>query len=332
MVDTARSPAFLLGTLQPSQPEPPFQTTWLAQSARDAITTFSQLGVAADSYQFSASPFVIVGGVPNPSRTLTAAVSNTVRFPTPGGDLVPQGVNGSDVGHYVYISGGSGTAEAVLITGGTAVAGGTGTLTFTPANNHSGAWVMTSGTGGITEALTAVPFAPVLLKATVYEVYGPITVPIQSPGIFGLGSLNSILRVNYLAGNVIVLAAANFQDVTLSGFCIQPFAGTMTSGSAISSANSVFTLRIHDLSVGSPGRHVFAGIILTSTNNSRVFISDTIVYAVHQGIDMQSYFSLQNVQVLSDRTLANYQAGSFALNIHRAVGGMRASILGVVSV
>src|SRR5215472_3634692 len=53
---------------------------------------------------------------------------------TPGGALgignnvitlapVPAGVNGTNSNHYLYISGGTGAAEAVLITGGTAVSG-----------------------------------------------------------------------------------------------------------------------------------------------------------------------------------------------------------------
>ncbi|HZO57460.1 MAG TPA: hypothetical protein VFB63_32410, partial [Bryobacteraceae bacterium] len=53
---------------------------------------------------------------------------------SPGGSLsvgsntitlspVPDGVNGSNSDHYLYISGGVGTAEAVLITGGSAVSG-----------------------------------------------------------------------------------------------------------------------------------------------------------------------------------------------------------------
>lgn len=82
---------------------------------------------------------------------------------SPGGSLVigsntinvtncPAGVNGSNANHYLYISGGTGAAEAVLITGGTAVAGGSGTLIFTCVNTHSGAWTLSSATAGCQEA------------------------------------------------------------------------------------------------------------------------------------------------------------------------------------
>lgn len=66
---------------------------------------------------------------------------------------VPPGVNGNNVGHYLCISGGTGAAETVLVTGGTAVAGAaSGTLFFTCVNAHSGAWTIQSATGGIYEA------------------------------------------------------------------------------------------------------------------------------------------------------------------------------------
>jgi hypothetical protein len=84
-----------------------------------------------------------------PGGTLTAGSPATITLAP-----VPQGVNAADVGHLVRISGGTGTAETVLITGGTAVAGSaSGTITFTPANSHSGAWTIASATAGIQEAI-----------------------------------------------------------------------------------------------------------------------------------------------------------------------------------
>lgn len=78
---------------------------------------------------------------------------------------VPKGVNGTDTGHYLYISGGAGTTEAVLITGGTAVSGQpSGTVIVNCANAHSGAWTITSATGGIQEAISyANPFPGVTI-------------------------------------------------------------------------------------------------------------------------------------------------------------------------
>jgi Right handed beta helix region len=85
---------------------------------------------------------------------------------TPGGSLTgsssaaitltpcPLGVNGTDTNHFLYVSGGTGTAETVLITGGTCTSGATsGTVIFTPLNSHSGAWTIATATGYIQEAL-----------------------------------------------------------------------------------------------------------------------------------------------------------------------------------
>lgn len=84
-----------------------------------------------------------------PGVGLTAGITNTITL-TP----VPVGINASNTNHYLYISGGTGTAEAVKITGGTAVSGAaSGTITFVPANNHTGAWSIASATGGVQECL-----------------------------------------------------------------------------------------------------------------------------------------------------------------------------------
>lgn len=88
---------------------------------------------------------------------------------SPGGSLivgsnvitlspVPKGVNGTNTGYSVYISGGSGSPEAAAVTGGTAVSGAaSGTLIVTCANPHSGAWTVASATGGIQEAICDMP-------------------------------------------------------------------------------------------------------------------------------------------------------------------------------
>ncbi len=130
---------------------------------------------------------------------------------TPGGSLivgsntitlhpVPAGVNGSDSNHYVYISGGTGTAEAVLITGGTAVSGtSSGTITFTCAHTHSGAWTVKSATGGIQEAInTAVDGSTVVISAGSINVYASIRV---DKAIAFLGA-NSFVRLIGVPSNL----------------------------------------------------------------------------------------------------------------------------------
>ena len=93
---------------------------------------------------------------------------------TPGGSLsigsntitltpCPLGVSGSDASHYLYIQHGTGTAEAVPITGGTCASGAaTGTLIITAANTHSGAWTIESATNGQAEAVADNPNGAVI--------------------------------------------------------------------------------------------------------------------------------------------------------------------------
>jgi hypothetical protein len=113
------------------------------------------------------------GGNINPSTESIFYLAQKYNFgaQTPGGSLtvgsnvitltpVPPGVNGANTGYRVWISGGTGAAEAALVTGGTAVAGAaSGTLIVTCANSHSGAWTISSGSGGIQEAIFSMPAA-----------------------------------------------------------------------------------------------------------------------------------------------------------------------------
>ena len=88
----------------------------------------------------------------SPGGALTSGVQATINVVGP----VYGPANGTDTHHYIRISGGTGTAEAVLVTGGTYVSGAlTGTIIFTPANNHSGAWTWSSATAGAKEAFVS---------------------------------------------------------------------------------------------------------------------------------------------------------------------------------
>jgi hypothetical protein len=89
-----------------------------------------------------------------PGGTLNAGANNVTLTP------VPQGVNGTDVNHSLYISGGAGAAESCPITGGGAVSGApTGQVIINCANVHTGAWTVQSATGGIQEAICGMPAA-----------------------------------------------------------------------------------------------------------------------------------------------------------------------------
>lgn len=148
---------------------------------------------------------------------------------TPGGSLIaggigqaitltpcPGGVNGTDTGHYVYLSGGTGTAETVLITGGTCTSGAaSGTITVTPADNHSGAWTVGPASFGWQEAIQAaqtagggtvvIPPGSYTLRATVRITASNITVEgagVDGTSITRTGDFGDSIYVNGGAGGV----------------------------------------------------------------------------------------------------------------------------------
>lgn len=83
-----------------------------------------------------------------PGGTLTAGVPATISMLP-----CPLGVAGNNPKYSIYLSMGAGTAEAVTVTGGTCTSGAPfGTLRFTPAHSHSGAWIAGSASVGIAEA------------------------------------------------------------------------------------------------------------------------------------------------------------------------------------
>jgi len=132
--------------------------------------------LGANLSKIPASPWLIASAYNFPAQTPggTLAPGNQVVTLTP----VPQGVNGTDTNHYLYISGGTGTAEAVPITGGTAVGGAaSGTVIVTCANSHSGAWTIKTATAGIQEALDSTSYPQVLVLAGQHLIYATITVP-----------------------------------------------------------------------------------------------------------------------------------------------------------
>jgi hypothetical protein len=153
---------------------------------------------------------------PNLSRVPTTAltVSSAYNFAplTPGGSLtvgtnvitlapVPQGVNGTDKSHYLWVDQGTGTPEAVLITGGTAVAGApSGTLFFTCANTHTGAWRISSATAGIQEAIQSLDTGgnggTVLIPAGNWPTHAPITIDARFISLQGSGMGATIITAD----------------------------------------------------------------------------------------------------------------------------------------
>lgn len=183
-------------------------------SAFTAVAASSQLQVyrrkanqTSTTYEFASPPWILSSDFDFPAQqpggTLTGGVGASITL-TP----VPLGVNGADTGHYVYISAGTGTPEAVLITGGSATSGASsGTLTFTPANNHSGAWTITSATGGVQEAISYLPLG-----------YNQVVLPA------GTTTLNANVSFGGKTSAVIVLS----NGLTLAGSGTLPATGSQT--------------------------------------------------------------------------------------------------------
>lgn len=171
------------------------------------------------------------------TTALTAGTPATITL-----SPVPIGINGSDTFHPIYISDGGGVSEAVMITGGTAVSGGSGTITFTPAHNHSSGWTLQNANGGISEALqlcNAAGGGIVQLSAGTITIHGLMD---QKTGCskIGPGMDTTILQV--AAGEFssvqgwrapeygyVVDRAANGSGVTRSGYSIDMQGSTQTS-------------------------------------------------------------------------------------------------------
>jgi hypothetical protein len=155
---------------------------------------------------------------------------------------VPAGVNASDPNHYLYISGGTGAAEAVLISGGTAVSGAaSGTVIFSCAHAHSGAWQIQSATGGLQEAIIQVGYnggvvfvnAPIQLHASVGFLNGG-SVTIMGPGF----STFLLTRASdFTSGDLIYNTGGCV--VTIRDISINNGAGFVSSGAGVRNAGTV---------------------------------------------------------------------------------------------
>lgn len=198
-----------------------------------------------DSRQFIFAP-------QTPGVSLTAATPVTITM-----SPCPIGVAGTDVGHYLYISGGTGTAEAVLITGGTCVSGGSGNITFTPTNNHSGSWTLSSASDGIQEACNS-------LLPTLWYQGAPL--PVVFLGAF-LGSGGGIVYVpvgtHKIYGTITLPGNVTLQGVTSEGTILQSQGMTIVQtwptsvrsqifdmGFDLNHKNNIIGLDLHSVSDG----------------------------------------------------------------------------------
>lgn len=129
--------------------------------------------------------------VQNPGGSLNAGNNAVLMVP------VPAGVNGSDTGHYLYVSGGTGTAEPCLITGGSGTSGQpSGQIIINCGNTHTGAWGITSATVGICEGLNALTshIGRVTLSAGSFSMHAPVPM-LSNQAVTGASLYTTTLNV-----------------------------------------------------------------------------------------------------------------------------------------
>jgi hypothetical protein len=166
-------------------------------------------GTPGAGISFAASAYIFTPQTPGVSL---ASGNNSITM-TP----VPQGVNGTDILHYLYVSGGTGTAEACLITGGTGTAGSaTGQIIIQCPNTHTGPWTIQTATAGIQEAIEAA-------KATgggaigidgFLTIYAPIVLPDGIPISIHGGGIDETTIFLADGANCDVITNENFSTLT----------------------------------------------------------------------------------------------------------------------
>lgn len=186
--------------------------------------------IAKQNYQIPVNVWYNFSPI-QPGGSLTGGISNTITLPAG-----INGLKGTDARHYLYLNNGIGAAEAVLVTGGTYTPGAGGTLTFTPANNHSGAWQIQSATAGIQEGINDVgQNGSLKIAPGAWNIYGRIYNNFDVT-IIGAGRYSSILQIQVASSNLFDIEnGTNFQH-TYRDFAVQNIV-TATSG-AVFFANS----------------------------------------------------------------------------------------------
>lgn len=160
----------------------------------------------------------------SPTSMLNSPGKNSVTL-----ESCPPGVIAVEPWYYVYIFG-TGTPEAVRVTGGTCKGDGRpGTLEFTTASSHSSGYVVSSASSGIQEASIAARITPtnpkgqsqsgrVVIPPGEYDVLAPISIRASSQTIDFAGSVLNCYTPNDACVFVGDPASSNaFENITLNG-------------------------------------------------------------------------------------------------------------------
>jgi len=194
---------------------------------------------------FKASNRVTIAGVLGTTEAngnWAITIISTTQFDLVGSSYVnafaPSSGTAKQNVHYLYLSGGVGTAEIVPIGGGTCSSPGiAGTIQAYVTNAHSGTYTLQSSTGGIMEAIWAqTRDSRAVLISNSPTMYGPIWLTTNyQMDLYGRGRLNTVLtrHSSYTATMILVEQAsinAGSSLVTLHDFWLNSPSMNAASG------------------------------------------------------------------------------------------------------
>lgn len=155
-----------------------------------------------------------VGGVANANGNFAITRVSSTTFDLVGSTFSGAYTSGGTISrnvHYLWISGGVGTAEAALITGGTCTSGASsGTIKLYVSNSHSGSYTISSATSGVMEAIYAqsTTFRRVQMPAGDVTLYAPVWLTnLYGVDLFGGGISSTTIRrfASYTNGDLFLV-------------------------------------------------------------------------------------------------------------------------------
>lgn len=262
-----------------------------------------------------------------PDYNFTTAAIGSI---TPGANTItllfgPAGVKGTDAKHFVRLVGGVGTAETVLLTGGSCVPGAFNcTLQFTAANTHTGLWTMTSANGGVTEAEYQMLYlhptgGKVYMPAGTYTFYG--AAPFKDGVTFiGDGDESALIPATcsstFFDADIPVKATTESHlvedNIAFKNFLIDgsscPGVNTLTGINQTNSPSSTEVFSLAGLTIdGVYLNNVFNGVHLersfkVNIRNTNLYQNSSIVFT-----DSQTTSGYNNTYTLLDNVRYSYQ-------------------------
>jgi len=265
-----------------------------------------------------------------PGKEIIPADSTNFPAQAPGGALtvgtnsitltpVPDGVNGTNTEHWLWISGGAGAAEAVKITGGNAVAGApTGQIFVTCANAHTGAWTIQSATAGIQEALYhSIALGPSVVRAIVMPtatsyLYAKITFPIRDwfPGFTLIGNTEGV--------------PALIRDAAYPNGDLFLFEATTAAQGSLRMSNIWI---LNEGGFGSPINTGGAAIHVKGNTAGHIVLEDISIYTGFRGIDIDGCGSvtIRNAFLSNTGAFAAALPSDSGIYIHDSTGNKNPS-------